>query len=277
MSKHLSDNSLAFNAAEFQQKLSTKFMGRCFIYRTSTTSTMSVAEREIQEGGPSGTLILAECQTQGVGRAGRTWISELKGNLYFSFILRVSTIETMININMATAVAIAYALKSTTKLENVGVKWPNDIWIKNKKIAGVLVNTSIIGQEFTAIIGIGLNVMEDIIKNNNEDVRNTATSVFNELGGTKEVISREAILAAFCNHFEVLLNSNFNEIMTHYKKLDILVGKDVIVMPKKKENKESYEYGKAIGFDESGYLIVQCNNSTKTLLAEEVSIRPTAE
>ncbi len=87
-----------FDAARFQQQLRTKHVGRYLTYRKTVTSTMELAKRDINEGAPSGTLILAETQTQGRGRESRPWSSEAKGNLYFSLIIRLDSVKNALKV-----------------------------------------------------------------------------------------------------------------------------------------------------------------------------------
>ncbi len=90
--------SLDFNAREFQSNLRTEFIGRSFIYRHLVDSTMNVAQREEQEGCAHGTLVLAECQSQGVGRGGRDWLSQpnVRARLYSYRYVNTSTTLTRI-------------------------------------------------------------------------------------------------------------------------------------------------------------------------------------
>jgi BirA family biotin operon repressor/biotin-[acetyl-CoA-carboxylase] ligase len=127
-----------FNFSEFQKNLKTKQIGRCFIYRLTTESTMILSKREIEEGGPSGTLVLSEQQTGGKGREKREWVSKPHGNLYFTFHLKEKTYDNFFKINLLIPIAITTALLDFEI--KAKIKWPNDVWVNGKKISGMLID-----------------------------------------------------------------------------------------------------------------------------------------
>jgi biotin-(acetyl-CoA carboxylase) ligase len=103
-----------------------------------------------------------------------------------------------------------------------------------------------------------------------EEISKIATSVYNEL---KKKISREILLSKVLNNIEILLEKDFETVLKEYKKYDILLGNEIIVMPKKKEDESSYYNAKAIDFDENGFLVIEKDFKKLTLSNEEVSIR----
>jgi BirA family biotin operon repressor/biotin-[acetyl-CoA-carboxylase] ligase len=269
--QHLTDRDPRFNAELFQKNLKTHYMGRYLIYRHETTSTMDVARRELDEGAQSGTLIIAESQTKGRGRVNRTWSSKNSGNLYFTFILNLHDFKDLIKVNFATAVAVACSLEVHAQLKNIGIKWPNDVWVKGKKICGMLLDCDTVQDSFKVSMGVGINVHEDMTKTD-DPIVSEATSCYNEMGDST-AISRELLLASFCNMFEMLMSEDFNKVLMSYKHYDILVGNEITIMPKKKEDTSSYYTAKAIGYSQFGNLMIRVNGEEKELVAEEVSIR----
>jgi len=256
-----------FDFKKFESCLETKTLARNFIYLEETTSTMDVA-LIVENKVPSGTVILAESQIQGKGREQRKWSSKPKGNLYFTIILGLAHTMDLFKLNIAIPVAIATVCKETGVTE-IGIKWPNDVWVKTKKISGMLINSSILGTSIIAHAGIGINVNENM--HENADVAEFATSIFNCLD---RKVEREIFLAKFCFYLENLLHKPFVDVQEIYKSFDILVGNQVIVMPKKLENPERYT-AKAVGYSQYGNLLVDCGHEgVKELLAEEVTIRP---
>lgn len=259
-----------FNVQLFHSKLKTNYLGRNFIYKFLTTSTMDDSSKEA-ETSPSGTLILAEKQSKGKGRVNRTWSSSFLGNLYFTFFFKLKDPQTSLKFHFACPVAIAVSLENLG-IKNVGIKWPNDVWIKNKKICGIMINCDYMNYA-TIHCGIGVNFFENMLKNEFEDLQKISTSVYNELNHNNA--QRETFLADFCNNFENLIFDSYENILKKYQKYDILINKKVTVMPKKKEDKESYYEAQAIGYTSNGELIVK-NKDGKVieLMSEEVSIRP---
>jgi BirA family biotin operon repressor/biotin-[acetyl-CoA-carboxylase] ligase len=270
ISSSYNTNKIDFNAKEFQANLRTEFIGRSFIYRHLVDSTMQVAQREETEGCAHGTLVLAECQSHGIGRGGRDWVSQPNGNLYFSIVLRPRVFTDLYKLNFS--ICLAVCLSCDQEGIKTNVKWPNDVWYdRSKKLSGMLINTSFVGKEASAIVGIGINVNEDMMKTNNAEIQKVATSLFNITG---RQINRERFLANVCNHLEDLTIKPMEAIIELYKNYDLLCGNDVVVMPKGRDNPERVD-AKAITFSPEGALVVQYQDgTTKELVAEEVSIRP---
>ncbi|KAL9646148.1 hypothetical protein ABK040_008025 [Willaertia magna] len=273
-----------FSFSEFQQALKTKYIGRCFIYRLETSSTMDIAKREAEENCPTGTLVLAENQTKGRGRKGRSWSSKGVGNdLYFSVIYHVKPENPLelLKLNLSVPVAVVLAIKEEGA-KDVGIKWPNDIWYwpnpkeNAQKICGMLVDTNQIGNSISACSGVGINVnqsikFENIIDSHDSNLKNVAISVSDIL---QRKVNRELFLASICNKLEVLLSYSFEHIMSMYHEHDILYGKEITIYPLDTQNKP-YP-AKAKGISKYGNLLVELLDGTgiKELIAEEVSIRP---
>jgi len=267
----------SFNIKRFRDLLDCKLVGKGEIdYKKVTTSTMDDADTLIKKNCPSGSLVIAEEQTKGRGRNDRPWFSSSHDNLYFSVILRPKSIEEVVGINFAAPLAVAMSAERIG-VADVQVKWPNDVWVGSRKLAGILLNTiatgctSSEGMGLGVNLGIGINVNQEMT-----DVKgiesNIATSLIQENGGN--LIEKEALLADICSSLEKLISLDRKELMKIYGEYDMLVGKQITVMPNKREDKSTYYNAKAIGFSPEGYLIIQRGSEKKTLSAEEVSIRP---
>jgi len=188
--------------------------------------------------------------------------------------------------------AVALAVASTARDAGITahVKWPNDVWIGEKKTAGILLDSTFMGRDINACIGVGVrndirckgnlltyrpqvNVNCDMTSHPDEEVRQVATSFYNALG---KVLPLEPTLASICNNLEKFLALSMEQVLTRYKEFDMLIGKEILVMPKKKEDPLRVE-AQAIGFTNEGYLQVKLKSGEiDTLCSEEVSIRPTA-
>ena len=120
-------------------------------------STQDEALRWAKKGAPEGALVVAEEQTAGRGRRGRPWLSPGGRSLYVSVVLRprLSPAEASV-LATAAGLAVAEAVESVHHLPT-GLKWPNDVVVDGRKIAGILVEATV-GVEFVAVVGVGVNV-----------------------------------------------------------------------------------------------------------------------
>lgn len=189
---------MSLDLASVERSLTTSFMGRRVVYLTSTRSTQDVARVESEAGCPAGTAVVAEEQTGGRGRFGRAWVSPAGKNLYLTLVLR-PPLERLRSLSIVSPLAVALAVEDVTGL-SPRIKWPNDVLLNGRKLAGVLIESEIEGAEVKhALIGVGLNVNFDT--GAAPEIADVATSVKQELGGEA---SREDLLAAFLNRFEAL-------------------------------------------------------------------------
>lgn len=200
----------------FQATLRTHSFGRMLRYTPSTASTNADALAYLhQHSGPTslhGTAILAERQTAGRGRRGRTWHSPAQGNIYNSVIvlptpgaLRPSVWLSWVP--LFSALAVADCLSSHTGLA-VSVKWPNDLLIGDKKLGGILCEqASTRDKTMAIIIGIGLNINADLASFP-EELRTVATSLAAECG---RKFDRVAILADLLFQLEQRVDRLFVE------------------------------------------------------------------
>jgi BirA family biotin operon repressor/biotin-[acetyl-CoA-carboxylase] ligase len=254
---------IPFSPALFQQLLTTEAVGRFLLYRLSTETTMTIARREAEEGAPHGTLVLAEEQTAGRGRRGRSFASPAGENLYFTLVLRPS-----LDVHRRLPVILPVALCASICSEGLDarIKWPNDIWVGDRKLSGMLIDAELQPGGPIAMPGIGINVNGDptVIP----ELAATATSIRRELGRT---VVREALLARICNELEQLLAGPAADVSGRYIEFSMIIGREVIVTP---TNSGPYT-ATAEAIDEDGSLIVvRGNGARETLTAADVSLRP---
>lgn len=135
-------------------------IGREIIRLASIGSTMDEVARLAANGAEEGVVVVAEEQTAGRGRGGRTWTSPPGSSLLMSVLLRpVVPVERLSSLSLVAGVAVAEALERfgvTPKL-----KWPNDVWLDGRKVAGVLVNSRVGPDGMTVVLGIGININVD--------------------------------------------------------------------------------------------------------------------
>ncbi|MDP3113043.1 MAG: biotin--[acetyl-CoA-carboxylase] ligase [Thermodesulfovibrionales bacterium] len=206
-------------------------IGREIIFFESIGSTNTAALELAEKGAPHGTVVIADRQTKGKGRLGRTWVSPPKKNIYMSVILRPE-IEpkdaTLLTI--MTAVSCAKGVMKSTGLK-AEIKWPNDLMISNKKLGGILteMKSDPDGIVF-AVIGIGINVNSKTKKDFPPDIQGIATSIKEELG---KIQSRTFIIAEILKELEhwynVLLNEGRKPLFDEWKRLSATLGRKVRV------------------------------------------------
>jgi BirA family biotin operon repressor/biotin-[acetyl-CoA-carboxylase] ligase len=183
--------------------LRTKTLGRRLHVLDETPSTNTVAMALAQSGAEDGTVVVADTQTAGRGRLGRSWFSPPGQNLYCSVLLRQTTpAERLSNwlswIPLITAVAAARAVQEAAALQPL-LKWPNDVLIRDRKLGGILCESGGSGTSGAfVVVGIGLNVNQppDAFP---PDLRDLATSVAGEIG---RPIDRASLLAALLAELE---------------------------------------------------------------------------
>lgn len=249
-----------------KERLTTAFLGRHIIQVGSVSSTQDLARGEAAEGALEGTVVVAEEQTAGRGRLGRPWVSPPGANLYVTLVLRPSS-ERMRALSMVAPLAVAQAVEDTTGL-SPRIKWPNDLLVEGRKLAGVLIDTEISGQTPQyALVGVGLNVNLDAQAV--PEIATIATSLRQHLG---REISREEMLAAFLNRFEMLYVESERggpAVCEAWRaRLDTL-GRQIRVA-----SGGQVEEGLAEDVDGDGSLILRrADGSRVTLVAGEVTLR----
>ncbi|MGC3976286.1 MAG: biotin--[acetyl-CoA-carboxylase] ligase [Nitrospira sp.] len=205
-----------FDLDRFHATLHTHAFGRALRYSATTASTNADALAYLQQPeaipAPHGLVILADCQTAGRGRRGRTWHSPPQGNLYFSVVVVPRPVATSITpwltwVPLLSALAGADCLSQQTGLP-VSVKWPNDLLIRDKKVGGILCEqTSTAERTMAIIIGIGMNINAPL-SSFPQDLQQGATTLAAEAGQTCD---RVAILADLLRRLEQRLDRLFLE------------------------------------------------------------------
>lgn len=165
-------------------------------------STNDFATKWCQSGilPPEGSIVLANHQTEGKGQTGNTWLVEAGKNLTFSLIYYPSllSLDRLFALNMVASLAVLEVVKQL-EIPNATVKWPNDVLIGSKKVAGILIRNSLSGKQLSSsIIGIGLNVNQVIFPTEISH----ATSIAKETG---EQLDQEFIL----NHIILAFETRF--------------------------------------------------------------------
>ena len=186
-----------------QANLRTKTLGQVIEYYTQLDSTNKEAWEMIDEGVKPGTIIITDRQLSGKGRNGTKWQSKADRSLTFSVVIQPNNLSGSFSgvFPLLSGVAIVRALQDMHI--DGGLKWPNDIMVKGKKLGGILCESRIQGKSIKwVVLGIGINVNETADDFEN-DISGTATSLYLEVG---DFIQRERLLAGILNHLEILLS-----------------------------------------------------------------------
>ncbi|MEO7300681.1 MAG: biotin--[acetyl-CoA-carboxylase] ligase [Verrucomicrobiota bacterium] len=187
------------HADDLRSRLKTKVVGRDIRVFQETTSTNDVVEKLARDGVKEGVVVFAESQTKGRGRLGRKWVSPSGKGLWFSILLRPDLRpQAATQLTVAAAIALARAIRSQTNLVPE-IKWPNDILIRGKKVAGILTELSAeLDHVKYLILGIGVDVN---LKAGEFplDVRKLATSLKIE---TARMINRAELAAAILTELD---------------------------------------------------------------------------
>jgi BirA family biotin operon repressor/biotin-[acetyl-CoA-carboxylase] ligase len=179
-------------------------------------STNTEAMKQARLGADEGLCIVAHRQTAGRGRHGRTWVSEKNAGLYFSIILRPK-LETRFLplITLKTGVAVHDTLQAFGLKPDI--KWVNDILVNEKKISGVLAETTDTSKGIAVIVGIGINIRSS---NFPDEIADTATSIEAQLGQKPTADELANTLTRFFAYFYDILNSEngTKEILTEWRR-----------------------------------------------------------
>jgi len=255
---------------EIKENLNTKFLGnRIYYFNTIDTTqnfAMKIASKEIEDG----SIIISKKQTGGRGRIKRKWKSPV-GGIWLSVIIRPKfdvTYATLVPI--ATSLALCIAIEKTLKI-NTKLKWPNDVTLKGKKVAGVLIDTSITSNRIESmILGIGINFrintteLEKSIKKTpnfygvatlvkeNQDMSPLIKQFLLELEKTLELINSEQI----------------KKIKNGWTKRSSTIGRNVSII-----TDNGCISGKATKIDNDGGLVISKGKKTERVLVGDVKER----
>ena len=238
-------------------------------YFDTIDSTNTRAKEMAAQGAPHGTVLIADSQTGGRGRMGRSFHSPAGCGIYLSMLLRPQhPAKDLMHLTCATAVAASDGIQAATGLRP-GIKWTNDLVVGKKKLGGILTELSLDGSGNVdyAVIGIGVNCSQDT-KDFPKEIRQIATSL--QLA-TGKSIDRAAVigqlLVALQHMSENLQNSA--EILRAYRANCITIGQEISLV-----RGEEIRHGKALDVDDEGALVVEfCDGVTQSVQSGEVSVR----
>jgi BirA family biotin operon repressor/biotin-[acetyl-CoA-carboxylase] ligase len=247
--------------------LTTKQIGRNVLSFDSIDSTSTFSKTLHHTEAPHGTIVIAEEQTAGRGRLQRNWISQREKNLLFSVILYPEfDIEKVSLLPFVGSLAVADAIESVTELSPT-CKWPNDVLINNKKVCGMLLESSTGNSgPVKIILGIGVNVNQEEFP---DDLLYKASSLKIECGiAIDRIRLLQKILEELENRYEQLSHFPPQRMLNDWRMKALLFGKKITVL----ESEFSFA-ATAIDVAENGSLIIETEDGTKrNIFAGDVSL-----
>jgi BirA family biotin operon repressor/biotin-[acetyl-CoA-carboxylase] ligase len=243
---------------EIHKRLRTQFVGKKIRYLENTPSTIWVGKQICSEGDVEkmhGMVIIAEEQTGGIGRMGRAWVSP-SGGIWITVVLKPHIpIDRIFMITMAGSVALARAIRKEFDLGAL-IKWPNDIFIGNKKVAGLLLELAAEADTVHyCLLGMGIDVNVQLDQFS-PALQKEITSISAEVG---HEVDRAAFLARilkeFESHYLLIESGEYDTIIREWKSLSCTLDRRVEI----RTLKNSFE-GEAVDIDEFGALIIRKDN-----------------
>lgn len=247
-----------------QNGIYTKVVGQRIYHFPKVDSTMMEASRLIATGVPEGTVVLASEQTQGRGRFHRSWKSRI-GDILMSVVFypRQDIVGLM---SVLGCLAVVRAIRDQTGI-SAKIKWPNDILINDKKVCGILVESSSQNNNVKyCILGLGLNVTMD--PSTEPDIAERATSLLIEY---KKNVNQSDLIRSLFHEIDMLYSDLKGNVfpLIEWKNSVMTIGENVTAI-----GEEGSVCGLAEGIDDSGRLLIRKKDGTLIkLLSGEVSIK----
>ncbi len=259
-----------YHKAAIEAAIQTKKIGQPLHFYEETDSTNDRIRFLAEEGTPEGTLAIAERQMAGRGRRGRAWQAEAGEGVWMSLLLRpdIQPMQASV-LTLLAGLALAEAIEKVTDLE-VGIKWPNDILLNGKKLAGILTEMEGDMEAVRSVtVGMGINVHTKVFP---EELQKIATSLYLESGrefGRCEIVG--AAMTCFEKLYEEFLKADgsFAPFRERYCEKCLNIGREVRVI-----GRETY-LATALDITAEGELIVKRRDTgeTEVVFSGEVSIR----
>lgn len=244
-------------------------LGQIIVHLPVTTSTMDEAEHRARAGAAEGLVVAADYQTAGRGRAGRSWTAEPGTALLCSFLLRPPLSPDRVSaLPLIAGVAVAEAIEDCVAV-SCRLKWPNDVLIDGRKVAGVLVKTTCAGAAVDRVVlGIGVNVTAQLA-----GLPAGATSLRIATGRALDR-SRllERLIARLQSHYDRFVRTDGQPDLTGWRERAALLGEYVSV-----EDAGSRLSGRFAGVAPDGALLLDVDGATRRIVAGDLSRGPASD
>ena len=252
---------------EIKEDLNTEFLGNRIYYFNTIDTTQNFAMNIASKKNEDGSVVISKKQTGGKGRMNRKWKSPV-GGIWMSIIIHPKfdiTYATLVPI--ATSLAICIAIEKTLKI-NTKLKWPNDVTVKGEKVAGVLINASMISNQIeNMVLGIGIN-----FKINPNELKNSIKKTPN-FYGVATLVKKNQNMSPLVKQFlyelenvlQLINSGQIKKIINGWTKRSSTIGRNVSII-----TNEGRISGKAIRIDNEGGLIISKGKKTDRVLVGDV-------
>lgn len=236
------------------------------VYFNEIDSTNAYAMKNIADL-PDKTVVSAKIQTGGYGRFKRVWNSQKADNLYISIVLKPSqkfdSSLPLANLTQYLSVILCETLeKYDVEAE---IKWPNDVLVSGKKIAGILSEASLRGDSLNGVVlGVGINLNRSKSDMSKIDQPATALNLETSLSVDKDKFLN-SLLASFFEGYEEFLKSGFEFIKSRYISRCSFIGRDILV-----KNRDSTRNGRAKAINDDGSLLLENKNEQFTVIIGDI-------
>lgn len=250
---------------ELEKHLKTKVLGQSVALFCTIGSTNTYL-KEVSDVFPTGFVAIAKEQTNGKGRRGKRFLSPKDKGLYMSVLLKNDTLFSDTGLTVKACVAVCRAVETETGVDDVKIKWVNDLYHNEKKFCGILAESKIVGTEKITALGIGINIATAKYDYDSEFAgRACSISDF-----TEKEINTARLAATILNQLEaVLLKENTADITTEYRERSVIIGRNIYILDGERQIE-----AKATGIDDSGALLVEYpDGKTDKITFGDVSIR----
>lgn len=237
---------------EVQEGLKTEIFGKKIICEEKVSSTMDIAVKLASDNAAEGTVVFAEHQTKGRGRMGKHWVSPAGGGIYMSLILRPRLApRDAAKLTLLSSVAVCEAVKEVAGVD-ARIKWPNDILIGEKKLAGILteMNAELDSIRFM-IVGLGINV-------NTVRSRLPPEAVSLKTASGKAIDRLECarrILESMESWYQTMQEQGFASMLARWRELSCTLKKQIMFT-----EFNGQRTGTAMDIDEDGALLIRLSN-----------------
>ncbi len=255
---------------EITSGLKTKIFGKRAYYFDSIDSTQNHAMKIASDEANNGAVIIAEKQTSGKGRLGRKWISP-KGGIWLSIILHPKFDISVITLfPIASALALSNAIEKTLNIKSE-LKWPNDITIKGKKVAGMLVDASLESNKIeNLILGVGINFnvdtkqIEKILKDTPNFYGVASLSEQNKT--VKSILLVQSFLMELEHMYNLLNAGDTKKIIRDWTRKSSTIGQNIELSTDDEKIR-----GKAIKIDDDGALVISENKKNRRITSGDIT------
>lgn len=243
--------------------------GLLFFDCVESTNTYLLGRTDV----PDGTVAIAGFQNGGKGRRGRKFISRYGDQIMFSYACRFNEIAEISGLSIVAGVSVVKTLRAAGQ-QNIGLKWPNDIYVSGKKAGGVLVETTCDSDGVFVVIGIGLNVERGFLFSSEVHNIDRELNTIDVAGNDGR--SRADLLLKFCKGLDADLaeyrRKGLAPFTDYFNGCDVFSGRQVVLT-----NDNVNIFGTCLGISPSGSLIIRDENNIKReIFAGDISLRPAA-